>query len=134
MVLQRDKEVSIWGFAAAGEKIEITLNDEHYSALTGKEGKWRTTLSPHKAGGPYEITLKRKTNTVVLKIYYLVMYGYAGGSLICNLLLINQDLNYRIPQKLITKIFVCLRLQLIWTMCPKTILPGVPGKLLQQKV
>src|SRR5450755_1590212 len=67
MVLQRDKEVSIWGFAAAGEKIEITLNDEHYSALTGKEGKWRTTLSPHKAGGPYEIILTGKTNTIVLK-------------------------------------------------------------------
>lgn len=67
MVLQRDKEVSIWGFAAAGEKIEITLNDEHYSALTGKDGKWHTNFSSHKAGGPYEITLKGKTNTVVLK-------------------------------------------------------------------
>jgi len=67
MVLQRDKEVSIWGFAAAGEKIEITLNDEHYSALTGKDGKWHTNFSSHKAGGPYEITLKGKTKTVVLK-------------------------------------------------------------------
>ena len=42
MVLQRDKEVSIWGFAGAGDKIKITLNDEHYSALTGKDGKWHS--------------------------------------------------------------------------------------------
>jgi sialate O-acetylesterase len=67
MVLQRDKDVSIWGFAGAGEKIEITLNNEHYSALTGKDGKWRTNLSPHKAGGPYEIILNGKTNAIVLK-------------------------------------------------------------------
>ena len=29
------------------------------------------TLSPHKAGGPYEITLKGKINTVVLKKYII---------------------------------------------------------------
>ena len=67
MVLQRDKEVNIWGFASVGEKIEITLNDENYSALTGKDGKWITRLSPHKAGGPYDITVKGKSNTVILK-------------------------------------------------------------------
>ena len=67
MVLQRNKEQNIWGFASAGEKIEITLNDEHYSALTGKDGKWITRLSPHKAGGPYDIVVKGKSDTVVLK-------------------------------------------------------------------
>lgn len=67
MVLQRDKEITIWGFANAGERIEIYFNNQHYNTVTGKNEKWLIKLPPHIAGGPYEITLHGKANTIVLK-------------------------------------------------------------------
>jgi sialate O-acetylesterase len=67
MVLQRDKEVTIWGFANAGEKIEINFDSRNYNTVTGKNEKWSIKLPPHIAGGPYEITLQGKVNRVVLK-------------------------------------------------------------------
>ena len=39
MVLQRDKEVPIWGFGNQGEKVVIYFNGELYRAVTGETKK-----------------------------------------------------------------------------------------------
>src|ERR1700712_3508977 len=67
MVLQRDKDISIWGFANAGEKVRINLNDQEYKTVTGKDKKWLITLSAHNAGGPYDIVISGEGNGIVLK-------------------------------------------------------------------
>lgn len=67
MVLQRDKEVSIWGFGDAGEKITITFNDKQYNSITDGNGKWTIKLPAHPAGGPYDLTVQGAANTVELK-------------------------------------------------------------------
>jgi len=67
MVLQRDKEVKIWGFGDKGEKVSVTIGDRKVSATTGKDAKWIIQLPAHKAGGPYVISINGHTNSIELK-------------------------------------------------------------------
>ncbi len=66
MVLQRDENVKIWGWASAGENISIVFNTKKYTAKTAANGVWSVNLKPTKAGGPYTMQISGK-NTVVLK-------------------------------------------------------------------
>ncbi len=66
MVLQRDAEVKIWGWADKGEKITIDFNGKTYSAAVDPDGKWMVTLSPSKAGGPYTMEIDA-ANHLILK-------------------------------------------------------------------
>lgn len=66
MVLQRDQNVAIWGWAEPGETIEIITPFESQKLKTGENGKWMTRLKPMEAGGPIELKLKG-TNEIVLK-------------------------------------------------------------------
>ncbi|MCY7420636.1 MAG: beta galactosidase jelly roll domain-containing protein [Chitinophagaceae bacterium] len=66
MVLQRDKEVTIWGFADAGEKVEVNFKGQLLKSVAGKNSKWSIKLPATTAGGPYDITVKGKADTVEL--------------------------------------------------------------------
>ena len=65
MVLQREKPITIWGWANAGEKITVQFNKQSKSTKTDKSGKWIVSLAPEAAGGPFTLTVKG-TNTIVL--------------------------------------------------------------------
>jgi sialate O-acetylesterase len=66
MVLQRDADVKIWGWASAGEKVRINFNNKIYNAATDTDGKWAVSLSALKAGGPYDMEINA-TNHLTLK-------------------------------------------------------------------
>lgn len=53
MVLQRDVELDIWGWADPGTWVTVRFNGGYYEAQTAKDGTWSVTLPPQKAGGPY---------------------------------------------------------------------------------
>ena len=53
MVLQRGIAIPIWGWAAAGEQVEIRLGSNTVNATAGVDGKWRAKLPAMKAGGPH---------------------------------------------------------------------------------
>jgi sialate O-acetylesterase len=56
MVLQRDQPLPLWGWAAPGEKVNITFRGKTYAAQTGgPDGKWTLTLPATPASGPYEL-------------------------------------------------------------------------------
>lgn len=57
MVLQRDKPLTIWGWADAGEKIAIFFLGRNYTTQTLPNGKWSFLLPPQKAGGPYSMVI-----------------------------------------------------------------------------
>ncbi len=57
MVLQRDTDVRIWGWAAAGEEISIKFIDREYKTAAGRDGRWQVTLSGLRAGGPYQMEI-----------------------------------------------------------------------------
>jgi len=55
-VLQRDRPLMIWGDAQPRAEVTVTLAGETAKARTDSAGRWRLTLPPLKAGGPYELT------------------------------------------------------------------------------
>ena len=52
MILQRDKEIFVWGEADEGKTVEVCLSGRIYSTKC-IQGKWKTTIGPIDAGGPY---------------------------------------------------------------------------------
>jgi sialate O-acetylesterase len=67
MVLQRGMKVPVWGKAAAGEKVTVTLLDQKKTTKADKKGNWSVKLDELKAGGPYEMTVSGNKNTVTFK-------------------------------------------------------------------
>jgi sialate O-acetylesterase len=67
MILQRDKPVKIWGWAAKNEKVKITFNHKIYKTIAANaDGKWNVILPATKAGGPYNMTIAG-SNSISLK-------------------------------------------------------------------
>lgn len=66
LVLQRDVEVPVWGWASKGEEITVSVAGQSVKTKAGKDGAWKLRLPSHPAGGPFEMTVKGK-NTLVLK-------------------------------------------------------------------
>lgn len=66
MVLQRDKPLTLWGFADPGERVAVILKDETYQTTAAKDGKWKLQIPSQPAGGPYTITFRGK-NTITLE-------------------------------------------------------------------
>jgi sialate O-acetylesterase len=66
MILQRDTRLKIWGWASAGEKINVKFNRKTYKATTDPAGKWSVTLPAMKAGGPFTMDISGK-NKITLK-------------------------------------------------------------------
>ncbi|MCH2401676.1 MAG: hypothetical protein MK364_21340 [Pirellulales bacterium] len=59
MVLQRDSEVPLWGWAAPGEEIRIRGDwlAATVSTTTDENGSWRVLLKTGGAGGPHHLTI-----------------------------------------------------------------------------
>ena len=59
MVVQQDKPVAVWGWAAKGEPVTVLFNGQEKKAVAGEDGKWRVAFDPVKAGGPaLEMTVR----------------------------------------------------------------------------
>ena len=67
MVLQRNKEIPVWGWAESNEKVEVHFNKQTQTIQADKNGKWMITLSAEKAGGPFELSITGK-NKIIIKI------------------------------------------------------------------
>jgi sialate O-acetylesterase len=66
MVLQRERPVPVWGWAAPGEKVSVTFRGKTYGASQpDASGRWQVTLPAMPAGGPYALTVKGQ-NTIEL--------------------------------------------------------------------
>ncbi|HEY1052768.1 MAG TPA: sialate O-acetylesterase [Prosthecobacter sp.] len=66
MVLQQDTSVPVWGWAGAGEKVEVSIAGQTQTATTGPDGKWQVKLTPLKSAEPLEMTVKG-INTLTVK-------------------------------------------------------------------
>lgn len=66
MVLQRDSEIKIWGWASDSENISIHFNDSAYNTTADKIGEWNITLPKLDAGGPYEMRINA-SNEIIIK-------------------------------------------------------------------
>jgi len=80
MVLQRDANVNIWGWAAVGEKVAVKFNGKSYHAVTGADGKWLIVLKPMKAGGPYTMDISGSNNISIKNILIGDVWFCSGQS------------------------------------------------------
>ncbi|HPA20181.1 MAG TPA: sialate O-acetylesterase [Verrucomicrobiae bacterium] len=65
MVLQRDMPIAIYGKATEDERVTVNLAGQEASTIT-KNGRWRASLTPLRAGGPHTLTIKG-ANTITLQ-------------------------------------------------------------------
>lgn len=66
MVIQRDSPIHIWGWADAGENIQVIFKEVTREVKASMDGSWSVIFPPSGYGGPYEITLTA-SNRIVLK-------------------------------------------------------------------
>ncbi len=66
MVLQRDKPIPIWGWAAAGDEVAVTLGSDGKKIKAGEDGRWTVQLDALPAGGPHELKVKSGDKEIVL--------------------------------------------------------------------
>ena len=77
MVLQRQKNISVWGDSDA-ESLKITLADKSVSVVP-EQGRFQAILPPFEAGGPYTLTVQSQTEQVVYEDVMIGEVWLAGG-------------------------------------------------------
>lgn len=67
MVLQQGIKNKVWGKAAPGEEVTVSLGEKKQTTKAGADGMWHVMLDPvMQYGGPHTLSIKG-TNTVTLK-------------------------------------------------------------------
>lgn len=59
-VLQRDQEITLWGWAGARERLKVTIGGQEYKTRADKEGKWSVQLPAMAPGGPLSLRIEGK--------------------------------------------------------------------------
>ncbi|RZL14112.1 MAG: sialate O-acetylesterase, partial [Hymenobacter sp.] len=71
MVLQRDRPVPVWGWAAPGEAVTLTLAGQRYAASApDATGRWQATLPAMPAGGPYTLQVRGRSTIELTDVVF----------------------------------------------------------------
>ena len=65
MVLQRNAEINIWGWADNNEKVSISFLGSTYNTVADENGNWKIVLSDLNAGGPFKMEINA-SNTIII--------------------------------------------------------------------
>jgi len=65
MVLQRDTELKIWGWAAPGEYVTLEFTGKQYATTADADGEWIVVLPQIQAGGPHTMTITASNKLTV---------------------------------------------------------------------
>lgn len=80
MVLQRDTELKIWGWADPGEALTLKFVGKRYRAKANADGEWEVWLKPMKSGGPYSMEIIASNKITVNDILIGDVWLCAGQS------------------------------------------------------
>ena len=89
MVLQRDMQVPIWGWASPGEEITITLSAEAEdvepvsattTAVADADGNWQVKLPAMAAGGPYTLRITGSNTLELTNVLFGEVWVCSGQS------------------------------------------------------
>lgn len=80
MVLQRDEEVKIWGWASPNEEIYISFLDSDYETTANEKGEWNIVLDEYEAGGPYEMRIAGSNSLLIKDIMIGDVWVCSGQS------------------------------------------------------
>ena len=90
MVLQRNRDVKIWGWAAPGEKITVQFRDHIRKTSADENGDWQIILTGLQAGGPYEMRIHASNDVTIRDILIGDIWVCSGQS---NMVLPMQRVN-----------------------------------------
>ncbi len=82
MVLQRESEVAIWGWADAGENVTVAGDwlNESASATADLHGRWRLRIRTGAAGGPHTITISGENSLTLDDVLFGEVWIGSGQS------------------------------------------------------
>lgn len=58
MVLQRDVDLPVWGWASPGEKVNVEIAGKTAEATADTSGTWKLKIAPLAVGGPHTMTVR----------------------------------------------------------------------------
>lgn len=86
MVLQRDTELKIWGWASPNEEVSLQFNKKKYNTKANRKGSWIINLPAQKAGGPYEMKFSGKNKIKIENILFGdVWLGTGQSNMVLNM-------------------------------------------------
>lgn len=94
MILQRDTDLKIWGWADANESVNITFNGKTYNTSADSNGRWSLILDKSQAGGPHTMEIAA-SNQITLKNIMLGDVWVCSGQ--SNMELTMERLKYHYP-------------------------------------
>tara|TARA_R110002049_G_scaffold309306_1_gene520971 strand:+ start:6789 stop:8225 length:1437 start_codon:yes stop_codon:yes gene_type:complete len=80
MVLQREMRVPIWGWADAGEPINVLIGGHYSETVADNNGRWKLYLGPLDSGGPFEMTVIGKNKISIKNVYVGEVWVCSGQS------------------------------------------------------
>jgi sialate O-acetylesterase len=80
MVLQRDSNIKIWGWASKDEKISIRFINSTYNTAADSVGNWYVILPKQNAGGPYDMEIKASNSITITDIMIGEVWVCSGQS------------------------------------------------------
>lgn len=95
MILQRDANVSIWGFAKPSSTVTVDFLGNVYKTESDLYGNWLIVLKKYPAGGPYEMRISCDREIVIRDIFFGDVFLCAGQS---NMQLPMERVKYRYPE------------------------------------
>lgn len=80
MVLQREQNLKIWGWASPQENISLVLKGKTYRSKADQQGNWSLQLPTQSAGGPFELNFKGNNEVQVKDVYFGDVWICSGQS------------------------------------------------------
>jgi sialate O-acetylesterase len=96
MVLQRDRNIKIWGWASPGEKVSVNFNGKKENTSTGLNNRWMVVFPAMLAGGPFTMIIDGK-NEIILKDILIGDVWFCSGQ--SNMVLPMERIKERYPEE-----------------------------------
>lgn len=80
MVLQRDREVPIWGWANPGEEVTVTIGGDSATVTAGDDKRWQVHLPAFGAGGPHKVTVSGSNKITFDNVLFGEVWVCSGQS------------------------------------------------------
>ncbi len=78
-VLQRDKEIAVWGQADPGAEVEVSIQGQTARTVTGPDGKWLVRIGPLLVSFDEEMTIRTAEDELRLRNLMVGDVWFAGG-------------------------------------------------------
>ncbi|HEX9825012.1 MAG TPA: hypothetical protein VGA80_00305, partial [Flavobacteriaceae bacterium] len=97
LVLQRNQEIKIWGWASSGESVTLNFKHKNYKTKADSNGNWEFRLPPQKEGGPHKMIFNGKNKIEVDNILFGDVWFCSGQS---NMVLPMERVKERYPDEI----------------------------------